>query len=111
MRDFGRRLESLCSEVWGGTHKVTQTFIAEKLGVSQSMVGRYLRGEAYPANNQMAYMAMQLGVYKEFLETGRGDKWASLPRQTDLVDLSGYSPRVKSAIRDLLSATEGRDNA
>lgn len=105
MQDFGRRLSSLCDEVWGGTHKVTQTFLANKLGVSQSMVGRYFRGEAYPANNQMAYMAMQLGVYKEFLETGRGDKWVSPPRALDVLDLSGYSPTVKNAIKDLLSMT------
>lgn len=98
-RAFGERLKALCADVFGDA---TQTEIAKEFDLSQSMVGQYFRGAKYPANDQMSLMAIRLGVYREYLETGRGDKWMSQPPAREVVDMADLPVAMKTAIRSIL---------
>ncbi|EKE1131713.1 helix-turn-helix transcriptional regulator [Salmonella enterica] len=72
---FGKRLE----EAMGGESK---TAFAKKCGVSDTVIGKYLRGESYPSINKLPAIANACGKSMNWLIIGRDDAQGSV-NETD----------------------------
>jgi transcriptional regulator with XRE-family HTH domain len=57
---------------------LTQKTLAERVGVTQSAVSRWLRQNRLPYERHLNKISAILGVHCQWLETGKGEKW--LPR-------------------------------
>ena len=83
-----------------GWEKLTQTELAERLGVNQPMAGRYLAGTSKPAGRKEEQIAEIFGVCCEWLRTGRGPKRTGR-NEEDLLDMSALTPDLKAHLRRL----------
>ncbi|HGY4723317.1 TPA: helix-turn-helix domain-containing protein [Citrobacter amalonaticus] len=73
---FGKRLE----EAMGGESK---TAFAKKCGISDTVIGKYLRGESYPSINKLPAIANACGKSMNWLIIGRDDAQGTV-NKTDI---------------------------
>ena len=57
---------------------LTQKALAERVGVTQAAVSRWLRQNRLPYQRHLNKICAVLGVHYQWLKTGEGEKW--LPR-------------------------------
>jgi transcriptional regulator with XRE-family HTH domain len=57
---------------------LTQKTLAERVGVTRAAVSRWLRQDRFPYPRHLNKICAVLGVHRQWLETGEGEKW--LPR-------------------------------
>jgi transcriptional regulator with XRE-family HTH domain len=80
--------------------KMTQEQLARAAGITQQAVSLFERGEG--ETKYVVPMARQLGLSPDWIETGKGEKYA--PKWELLIDLSAQPPEVQAAMRDLIDA-------
>jgi transcriptional regulator with XRE-family HTH domain len=90
---FGERLEKLMHE---RRPPLTQHALAERVGVTQSAVSDWLRRSRIPHDEHLNKICAALGVRREWLLTGDGDK--DLPNIYIVQEIpTGYTRREKLA--------------
>jgi transcriptional regulator with XRE-family HTH domain len=72
---FARRLRKVMLE---RRPPLTQKALAERVGVTRAAVSRWLRQDRFPYPRHLNKICAVLGVHRQWLETGEGEKW--LPR-------------------------------
>ncbi len=78
MRTFGERLKYLIEE-----QKINQKILAKNVGLSESLIGRYLKNEREPGISKAEQIADYFGVDLNWLITGRTfeERLASRPHK------------------------------
>ena len=70
---FAERLKNLMLE----RRQLTRKALAERVGVTQAAVSRWLRQNRFPYPRHLNKIGAVLGVHRQWLETGDGEKWLS----------------------------------
>ena len=95
---------------------LTQQEMADKLGISQSVIGNYESGRRQPVDAAVAHICATFGINVEWLHTGTGDMYApdadaETQRIRDFVESaigdrmdSGFKRRLVAALADLTEA-------
>lgn len=81
VEEFGRRFSILVREKYGKIPP--QQELGRDLGVAQPTARSWLNGENVPGMEKAIEVAMFFGVCVEWLLTGRGAKFPTLPDPTD----------------------------
>ena len=68
---FAQRLKNLMLE----RPQLTQKALAERVGVTKGAVSRWLRHNRFPYSRHLIKLCCVLGVHRQWLETGDGEKW------------------------------------
>jgi DNA-binding Xre family transcriptional regulator len=69
---FAERLSNLMLE---RRPPLTQKALAERVGVTRAAVSRWLRQNRFPYPRNLNKICAVLGVHRQWLETGEGEKW------------------------------------
>jgi transcriptional regulator with XRE-family HTH domain len=69
---FAKRLRNVMLE---RRPPLTQKALAERVGVTQAAVSRWLRQDRLPYQRHLHRISGILGVHCQWLETGKGEKW------------------------------------
>ena len=80
-----------------GMDRLSQSELGAKLGVTQGMAGRYLKGKDKPKGRNLEEMAILFDVCQEWLLTGRGPKRPGRS-EDDVLDMAGLRPDQKAAL-------------
>lgn len=93
---FARRFKECLREK--GWQALTQTALAEHLGVNQRMAGRYIAGKDKPKGRKLEEMALLFNVCIEWFVTGRGPKRPGVA-EDDVLDMTGCTVEQKAMLR------------
>ncbi|QZA80871.1 helix-turn-helix domain-containing protein [Deefgea piscis] len=81
------------------TRKLTQVQLAEMIGIKQSSVSAWERGDADPSTDNLSSLAALLRISYEWLATGRGEMESSY--QTVKVEEPTLETELIAAFREL----------
>ena len=68
---------------------MTQTEIAEKLGLSQNYIWMIEKGERKPSDRTINDICREFGVNKTWLRTGEGEPFQPITRYSEISDFVG----------------------
>jgi transcriptional regulator with XRE-family HTH domain len=76
---------------------LTRKALAKRVGVTQSAVCRWVRQNRFPYPRHLNKICAILGVCRQWLETGEGEKWLPKPNMSEEIR-TGYTRREKLAL-------------